>query len=1005
VKILRQVVLATLFLLFAPHLLAAPSVTIDQAAAQSDPTGASPIVFTVVFSEAVPDFSSSDVSLAGSSLAGLTAFVSGSGANYTVTVTGMNGTGTVVASIPAGVATGATGANLASTSSDNTVTFDSVRPTVTINQAAGQADPTNALPILFTVAFSEPVTGFTGSDISFTGSTAGGSLAASVSGSGASYTVSVNGTATNGVLVVSIPANAATDLAGNQSLASTSADNSVTFDNVRPTVTIDQAPVQADPTNASPIRFTVAFSEPTTTFTAADVSLAGSSLSGLSASVTGSGASYTVGVTGMNGSGTVVASIPAGAATDLAGNAVFASTSADNTVFFDNVRPTVTINQAPAQADPVETSPIQFNVTFGKPVTGFTGSDVSFAGSTVGGALSAAVSGSGASYTVSVTGMSGSGTVVASVPANAATDAVGNTSLASTSADNTVTFDNARPSVTIDKASTQADPTNASPVFFTVTFSEPVTGFTEADVSFAGSTVGGTLFKTVSGSGASYTVSVSGMSGSGTLVASIPADVATDGLGHLNFASTSTDNSVAFDDVRPTVAIDQAAAQQDPAGGSPIVFTVAFSEPVIGFTGIDVSFVGSTAGGTLAAAVSGSGANYTVSVTGMASSGTVVASLPANAAIDLAGNTSLASASADNTVSFVGASEALSADPGSLDFGGQSMNTTAPPRTVTISNESATPITPGSLTTSANFAVTHDCTTIAPGGSCVATVTFTPGVEGPVAGSLLVANGASQLAVSLAGVGERSLVTHYYQSILRRAPDAGGKAFWLGEAARTQSLGLDPNEVWYAMAQQFYASAEYQAFGRDDTGFVTDLYDTFFNRAPDSGGMSFWTSQLASGMPREVVLTAFTFSAEFVAFSEAIFGTHAVRAELNVVTDFYRGLLSRLPDDAGFDYWLARFRAAQCTGPGAVSAEADAISRFFASGPEYASRSRTDAQFVGDLYNAFLRRGGDLDGVQYWIGQLTSGARTRDEVRQAFLGSSEFQGRVNQVVAAGCYSP
>ena len=34
------------------------------------------------------------------------------------------------------------------------------RPTVTINQAAGQADPTNASPINFTVVFSEAVTGF-----------------------------------------------------------------------------------------------------------------------------------------------------------------------------------------------------------------------------------------------------------------------------------------------------------------------------------------------------------------------------------------------------------------------------------------------------------------------------------------------------------------------------------------------------------------------------------------------------------------------------------------------------------------------------------------------------------------------------------------------------------------------------------------------------------------------------------------------------------------------------
>ena len=43
---------------------------------------------------------------------------------------------------------------------------------MTINQAAGQADPTNASPILFTVVFSESVTGFTDRDVTFAGTAA-----------------------------------------------------------------------------------------------------------------------------------------------------------------------------------------------------------------------------------------------------------------------------------------------------------------------------------------------------------------------------------------------------------------------------------------------------------------------------------------------------------------------------------------------------------------------------------------------------------------------------------------------------------------------------------------------------------------------------------------------------------------------------------------------------------------------------------------------------------------
>ena len=99
-----------------------PSVTIDQAPGQADPTAASPINFTVVFSETVIGFATGDVAVGGTAGA-TTAIVTGSGTTYNVVVTGMQGPGTVVASIPAGVAIDAAGnPNLASTSSDGSVT-------------------------------------------------------------------------------------------------------------------------------------------------------------------------------------------------------------------------------------------------------------------------------------------------------------------------------------------------------------------------------------------------------------------------------------------------------------------------------------------------------------------------------------------------------------------------------------------------------------------------------------------------------------------------------------------------------------------------------------------------------------------------------------------------------------------------------------------------------------------------------------------------------------------
>ena len=101
------------------------------------------------------------------------------------------------------------------------------------------------------------------------------------------------------------------------------------------------------------------------------------------------------------------------------------------------------------------------------------------------------------------------------------------------------------PSVTINQGAVQADPTYLMPIVYDVVFSEPVTGFTSSDVSVRG-TARGTKKVVIAGSGSTYTVSVSGMSSSGTVIASVKALAAEDGAGNKSTASTSTDNTVTY---------------------------------------------------------------------------------------------------------------------------------------------------------------------------------------------------------------------------------------------------------------------------------------------------------------------------------------------------------------------------------------------------------------------------------------------------------------------------
>jgi hypothetical protein len=130
-----------------------------------------------------------------------------------------------------------------------TATFsaaDITAPSVTINQASGQADPTNSSPINFTVVFSESVSGFTGADVTLSGTA--GATTALVTGSGTTYTVAVSGMANDGTVIASVGANGASDAAGNGNTASTSTDNTVTYDTTDPIVSLD-TPADGSSTN------------------------------------------------------------------------------------------------------------------------------------------------------------------------------------------------------------------------------------------------------------------------------------------------------------------------------------------------------------------------------------------------------------------------------------------------------------------------------------------------------------------------------------------------------------------------------------------------------------------------------------------------------------------------------------------------------------------------------------------------------------------------------------
>ena len=151
-------------------------------------TSASSVAYAVTFSTVVTGVVAGDFQIVTSGSVSYTnpPVVSGSGSSYTVTINGILGSGTLGLNLVdddsitdgAGNALGGTGAGNASFTGE-VYRIDRTAPTVTINQAATQLDPTSTAPMHFTAVFSEPVSGFGNSSVTV-GGTAGGSLTAGV---------------------------------------------------------------------------------------------------------------------------------------------------------------------------------------------------------------------------------------------------------------------------------------------------------------------------------------------------------------------------------------------------------------------------------------------------------------------------------------------------------------------------------------------------------------------------------------------------------------------------------------------------------------------------------------------------------------------------------------------------------------------------------------------------------------------------------------------------------
>ena len=488
---------------------------------------------TITFSETVSGFVGSEVSLSGSA-ASITSWRANSDNTvYTATIT-PTASGTVTIGVAANVATDAAN-NQNTAATTQTVTVDLDPPSVTLTLPS----EVEGSRIDVQITFNEPVEGFESTDLSITTNgltqltTTAPPPIVSITGwtpsqDKTTYTVYITTrTKTEGQVIINVPADVATDIAGNSNVAGSELSIDLSFDGPEMYLVV----LTAGPHGFGPHDPSGCHRNFNRFRDYLDVNGDGS--------IDGDDVALVEAALGQFGDGIV------NSRTDI---------NCDNTVDNDDLA-LVDDTESPTFriSAPRDTQSGAFDITIisSEFVFDFDGTDISLVDSTP---MVTAIDGtdislvdSTAMATATMKGLSygdhdstvtysftitptTSGDLVISIPAGAAKDALDNQNTAS--AKHTVTVDMGIPSVSITFT-----PVEPSVFKIIITFSEAVSGFEQADLSVSGG-AGASITAWETTDNTTFTATVTATT-NGSVYYYVPAGVATDADGKLNTASPS----------------------------------------------------------------------------------------------------------------------------------------------------------------------------------------------------------------------------------------------------------------------------------------------------------------------------------------------------------------------------------------------------------------------------------------------------------------------------------
>lgn len=270
-----------------------------------------------------------------------------------------------------------------------------------------------------------------------------------------------------------------------------------------------------------------------------------------------------------------------------------------------------------------------FNLGFNQDVSGLVSTDFSQPDNPC---ATLAVAGSASSYTVTLSGCP-DGSHRLGLASNSVSGSGAGPAQAFTS--NSVTLDSVAPSALIVAPTS---PANSATPRFSLTFSEPISGFDAADLSVTGA---GCVFDAISGSGLTLSATLKACENAASAQITVAANSFTDAAGNLGPVQQVDSASVRIDHEAPAgnwVAASLATTYVDPS------FELSFAEPTVGLQAADFEQIGTAVGCVLNLTELTSGTRYSVATSGCGF-GSVQVALGSGSFTDVATNPGTASQS------------------------------------------------------------------------------------------------------------------------------------------------------------------------------------------------------------------------------------------------------------------------------------------------------------------------------------------------------------------------